>query len=74
MRLVSFGQHDEPIWITERDKIIAAAQGLKFMDVTETPDLASFAAPAFKKDYSACLIHLSSREGRGAELGVMDPS
>jgi hypothetical protein len=52
MRLVSFSHGEDPVWITERDKIIAAAQGIRFMDITETPDLASFAAPSLKKEYS----------------------
>ncbi|KAF8639864.1 hypothetical protein AX17_001119 [Amanita inopinata Kibby_2008] len=40
LRLVQFDGQD-PVWITELDKIRAKAQGIKFFDITETQDLAS---------------------------------
>ncbi|KAL7411093.1 hypothetical protein BDY24DRAFT_147465 [Mrakia frigida] len=51
MRLVQFGVNEEPVWMSERDKILAKSQGRKFMDVTETPDLASFASTNVVKHY-----------------------
>ncbi|KAK8853200.1 hypothetical protein IAR55_003902 [Kwoniella newhampshirensis] len=39
LRLVSFGEDEPPVWITELEKIEAKAKGRKFMDITETPTL-----------------------------------
>ncbi|WWD19617.1 hypothetical protein CI109_104079 [Kwoniella shandongensis] len=39
LRLVSFGDDEPPVWITELEKIEAKAKGRKFMDITETPTL-----------------------------------
>lgn len=33
VRLVSFSEDDDPVWMTERQKIIEKAKGRKFMDV-----------------------------------------
>lgn len=37
LRLVQFTDEAEGVWITEREKFIARAQGWKFFDVTESP-------------------------------------
>jgi leucyl aminopeptidase len=42
LRLVQM-EGQQPMWITELDKIEAKAQGLKFFDITETQDLGSSA-------------------------------
>ncbi|EGO22330.1 hypothetical protein SERLADRAFT_440355 [Serpula lacrymans var. lacrymans S7.9] len=41
-RLVQM-EGQEPVWMTELEKIEAKAQGLKFFDITETQDLGSYA-------------------------------
>jgi len=33
MRLVRFGEDEEPVWMTELEKIEAKAKGLRFMDM-----------------------------------------
>ncbi|EIN10354.1 peptidase [Punctularia strigosozonata HHB-11173 SS5] len=39
LRLVQRADDSEPVWMTELEKIQAKAQGVKFFDITETPDL-----------------------------------
>ncbi|WVR00253.1 hypothetical protein IAU59_007396 [Kwoniella sp. CBS 9459] len=39
LRLVSFGDDEPPVWITELEKIEARSKGRRFMDITETPTL-----------------------------------
>ncbi|CDZ98846.1 Transferrin receptor and related proteins containing the protease-associated (PA) domain [Phaffia rhodozyma] len=41
LRLVQFGADERPVWMTEREKIIAKSKGRRFMDITETPSLGS---------------------------------
>ncbi|KAJ6540149.1 hypothetical protein DFH09DRAFT_1323169 [Mycena vulgaris] len=42
LRLVQFSLDDvEPIWLTEREKLEAKANGMHFMDITDTPSLGS---------------------------------
>ncbi|KAI0829443.1 peptidase [Trametes gibbosa] len=40
-RLVQLDGHDEPVVMTELEKIQAKVRGIRFFDVTETPDLGS---------------------------------
>ncbi|KAL1946540.1 hypothetical protein VTO73DRAFT_14644 [Trametes versicolor] len=42
-RLVQLDGQDEPVTMTELEKIQAKVRGIKFFDVTETPDLGSLA-------------------------------
>jgi len=39
LRLVQFSDDEPAVWITEREKIAAKAEGKRFMDITETPTL-----------------------------------
>ncbi|KDQ14786.1 hypothetical protein BOTBODRAFT_32551 [Botryobasidium botryosum FD-172 SS1] len=39
LRLVQFGDDEEPTWITEYEKIEAKAAGKNFFDITDTPEL-----------------------------------
>ncbi|KLO12837.1 peptidase [Schizopora paradoxa] len=43
LRLVQTSTADRPVWMTELQKIQTKAQGINVMDITETPDLGSFA-------------------------------
>ncbi|KAG9124044.1 Leucine aminopeptidase 1 [Ceratobasidium sp. 392] len=40
MRLVQFGDKEEPVWISELDKITAKAAGKRFFDITDDPESA----------------------------------
>lgn len=37
VRLVSFAEDDDPVWISERQKLVEKAKGRKFMDVCVAP-------------------------------------
>jgi len=37
-RLVQFAPNEDPIWITEREKIIAKANFINFFDITDSPE------------------------------------
>jgi len=39
-RLVQFAPNEDPIWITEREKIIAKANSINFFDITDSPEYA----------------------------------
>jgi len=39
LRLLQFSPDEEPVWMTEYDKIEAKAAGRNFFDITDTPDL-----------------------------------
>lgn len=40
-RLVQFAPNEDPIWITEREKIIAKANSINFFDITDSPEYTS---------------------------------
>ncbi|KAK0480763.1 peptidase [Armillaria novae-zelandiae] len=42
LRLVQFSPEEDPVWITEREKLRARAAGLTFFDITSHPYLGSF--------------------------------
>ncbi|BEI79489.1 hypothetical protein CcaverHIS002_0100180 [Cutaneotrichosporon cavernicola] len=39
LRLVRFAENEQPVWVTELQKIEAKAAGRNFMDITDTPKL-----------------------------------
>ncbi|KAF8313055.1 peptidase [Clavulina sp. PMI_390] len=53
-RLVQFSEDEDPVWITEKEKFMAKAKGLNFMDVTDIPWFAgAFVAPKDEQSYGA---------------------
>ncbi|KAJ7815500.1 peptidase [Mycena olivaceomarginata] len=42
LRLVQFSLEEEPVWMTERDKLVAKAMGKGYLDITETQSLGQF--------------------------------
>ena len=53
MRLVQFSDREEPVWISELDKITAKAAGKKFFDITENPEPVVTAASVFKPSFGS---------------------
>ncbi|KAH7344884.1 hypothetical protein B0J17DRAFT_637360 [Rhizoctonia solani] len=52
-RLVQFNDEEEPVMISELEKIIAKAAGRKFFDITDHPESASAHVRAFKHTYES---------------------
>ncbi|TDL24036.1 Zn-dependent exopeptidase [Rickenella mellea] len=80
LRLIQLGPDQEPVWMTEREKILAKADGVNFLDVTDTPDLGSFShihaarkspfhAPSNKDAVKSVLKNLST-EGMEENLAT----
>ncbi|KAG8719398.1 Leucine aminopeptidase 1 [Ceratobasidium sp. 394] len=53
MRLVQFADKEEPVWISELDKITAKAAGKRFFDITDNPDSAFTPARVSFKPYGS---------------------
>ncbi|KAG9103598.1 Leucine aminopeptidase 1 [Ceratobasidium sp. 370] len=53
MRLVQFADKEEPVWISELDKITAKAAGKRFFDITDDPDSAFTPARVSFKSYGS---------------------